>query len=309
MGNPVVSADFVRLLDKRLREVGEDKKKYAELSAMIPKIFRTLPSDSAWEEFFSIGSLPDIPEFTGKLSYLGVSPGYHIKIEPGEFAGGVQVERKFLDDKKYSVFDDRAGAIMTSAMRTKEKKAVRVFANAFSTAYDFMTNEEGVALCSDSHTTKAGTSTTNGFDNAGTSAMSKVSVAATRILMRKFRNSISERIEMPDDLALIYPDDLDSTAREIVGTQKGYDTAAQNINPEYQRYELIPYMRLSDSSTKNWFMVSKSMMKDSLIWIDRIAPDLNTTIDFETLLTKISLYMRMGYGYLDWRWIYGHNVT
>src|SRR3990167_8004067 len=104
MANPLTSSQFVKLLDKRLREVAYNT--YDELPSMIDKLYRVLPSDSAWEEFYEVGALPDIPEFTGQITYLSQSPGFHKKIEPKEYAGGVQIERKLLDDKKYPVLDD-----------------------------------------------------------------------------------------------------------------------------------------------------------------------------------------------------------
>ena len=64
MANPLTSAQFTRLLDKRLREVFEGK--FKEIPSMIPQLYRTFPSDSAFEEFYEVGSLPDIPEFSGK---------------------------------------------------------------------------------------------------------------------------------------------------------------------------------------------------------------------------------------------------
>jgi len=94
MAIPIDSAAFVRLLVNDLREVSENA--YGELPSMIPTLFRMLDSDSAWEEFYSVGDVPDIPEFNGKISYLTRYPGYHTKIEPKEFAGGLQWERKFL---------------------------------------------------------------------------------------------------------------------------------------------------------------------------------------------------------------------
>ena len=306
MGSPLKSSQFVRLLDKRLREVSENK--YKDLPSMIPKFYNMLPSDSAWEEFYGVGSYPDIPEFNGKLSYLPIYPQYTTRIEPKEFASGVQMERKLIDDKKYSVLDNRAEALMTAAHRTREKKGARAFTTAFSVAYEFMESEEGVALCSNSHTTKSGTSTTNGFDNLGTSAMSKTSIAATRLLMRKFRNDISERIDVGDDLAIVCPDALADTAYEIVGTPRGYDTAAQDKNMDYQRYEVIPYMRLDDNDANDWFLVWKSQMKKDLFWVDRIAPEVNNTVDFETFNVKHSIYMRIAYGWRDWRWCYGNQV-
>ena len=276
MGNPLDSAQFVRLLDERLRMV--ENNKYKELKSMIPELYNVISSDSAWEEFFQVGDVPDIPEFTGKVSYLSVSPGYHLKIEPKEYSAGLQVERKLLDDEKYGVISTKAERLITAAHRTQEKKGVRPFAFAFSTAFDYMESEEGIALCG-SHTTKSGTSTASGFDNSGTSALSKTSVAATRLLMRKFRNDISERIELSDNLGLIVPDNLADAAAEIVGTPKSLDTAEGNINTQYNRYKVIPYLRLDDYDTNNWFMVDLDAMKQDLLWVNRIPIETKRTVD------------------------------
>uniref|UniRef100_A0A6H1ZP86 Putative capsid protein n=1 Tax=viral metagenome TaxID=1070528 RepID=A0A6H1ZP86_9ZZZZ len=307
MGNPLDSAAFVRLLDTRLREVSEAK--YKDLPTMIPKLYRMLSSDSAWEEFYSVGAVPDISEFNGRLSYLPVYPGYHTRIEPKEYAGGLQSERKLFDDKKYSVLDGRAEGLMESAQRVREKKGALPFTQAFSTAFHYQSSEEGVSLCSSSHATKSGTSTTSGFDNSGTDALNKTSVAATRLAMRLFRNDISERIEVGDDLALIVPDNLADTAFELVRTPKGMDSAEGNVNMAYGRYEVIPYLRLDDSDTNNWFMVWKSQMKKDLVFIDRIKAELENTVDFETKMMKHSVYMRLACGFLDWRFIFGNLVS
>ena len=307
MGSPLDSAQFVRLLDKRLREVAEDK--YSQLPTMIPKFFNIMSSDAAWEEFYAVGGVGDIPEFNGKLTYLPIMPGWHKKVEHKEYAAGIVAERKLIDDKKYAVLDNRAEKLMIAARRTQEKQAVRAFAYCDSVAFDYQTSEEGVALVSSSHTTKSSVSTTNGFDNSGTSALSKTSVAATRIAMRGFKNDDGERIEVGDDLALVVPDNLADTAEEIVGTQKSLDTAEGNINPQYGRYEVIPYLRLDDYDTNNWGMVWKSQMKEDLAWWNRINPESKNTVDFETYQLKQAVYFRNSWMWKDWRWIYWNLVS
>jgi phage major head subunit gpT-like protein len=307
MGSPLDSAQFVRLLDKRLREVAEDK--YSQLPTMIPTFFNVMSSESAWEEFYAVGGVGDIPEFNGKLTYLPIIPGWHKKVEHKEFAAGIVAERKLIDDKKYGVLDNRAEKLMVAARRTQEKQAVRVFAYVDSIAFDYQTSEEGVALVSSSHTTKSSVSTTNGFDNSGTAALSKTSVAATRIAMRGFKNDDGERIEVGDDLALVVPDNLADTAMEIVGTQKSLDTGDGNINPQYGRYEVIPYLRLDDYDTNNWGMVWKSQMKEDLAWLNRINPETKNTVDFETYQLKQAVYFRNSWLWKDWRWIYWNIVS
>ena len=305
--NPMTSSQFPRLLDKRLREVSE--RAFKELSeGKIEQLYRMLSTESAFEEFYEIGALPDIPEFNGELQFLSVTPGYYTKVEPKEFAGGVLFERKLLDDKKYNVMDNRAAMLAEAAARVREKYGVRPFAYAFSSAYDFQTSEEAVSLCSTAHTTKAGVSTATGFSNSGTSALSKTSVAATRLLMRKFKNDIGERISIEPDTLLV-PDSLYDTAMEIVGTPAGYDTAALDKNMQAGRYKVIPYLRLDDYSTKNWFMLDSRLMKRFLLWLDRIKPEVNNQIDFNTYQVKHSIYFRIGNGFTNWRFIYGHNVA
>ena len=307
MGVPLNASAFVLLMEKRLSLVEE--KVYGELNPMVPILYRVMSTQEAWSEFYSVGDLGDIPEFNGKLSYLSLGPGYLTRIEPKEYAAAVQVQRKLLDDKQYGVLDDLAGSLIRSASRTKEKKGVRAFVNAFSSAFDYMTSEEGVSLCSSAHLNKMGASTSSGFSNAGSSALSPTSLAATRLLMRKFRNDNGERIAVSDNLAIVCPDNLADTAQEIVGTQSGLYSAENTKNMAYSRYKVIPYMRLDDYDTNNWFLVDLDAMKRDLIWIDRIKDEINHDWDFESYLKKVSIYFRIAYGWKNWRWIYGHNVS
>lgn len=312
MANPLTSSQFVRLLDKRLREVSENEIEELHKSEdMIGPMYRVISSDSAFEEFYDVGALPDIPEFNGKLEYLSVSPGYYTKIEPKEYAAGVMFERKLLDDKKYAVLDDRAGMLANSGHRVEQKFAVRPFAYAFSSAFDFMTSEEGLSLCSTAHTTKSGTSVASGFSNSGTSALSATALAAARILMRKFRNDISERIVVQPD-TLIVPDNLYDKALEITATEKGLYSAEGTVNvqgPKYKRWNVIPWLRLDDYDTNNWFITDMKLQKRFLVWLKRIGWEPHNTIDFETFTVKHSIYGRWANGFLNWRWIYGLNVT
>jgi hypothetical protein len=309
MGNPIVSSDFTRLLDDVLTEVAESSAKFMDLKSMIPSLFMEASSDKAWEEFFEVGGVPDIQEFTGTIPYLAVAPGFHKKIEHREYAGGLQIERKLLDDKRYSVLEERTSGLMESAYRVREKKAARAWQYAFSTSFDFMTSEEGVAWCSNSHTTKSGVSTSSGFDNLNTTALSKTAVAAARLAMRRFKTDIGERFEVSDDLWLIVPDNLADTAEEIAGTIKGLDTGDGNINPQYGRYRVIPYLRLDDVDTNNWFMVDGQRLKKELIFYDRIKPEYKTDVDFDTYRGLQAVYMRISYGWKDWRSVLGSQVS
>lgn len=306
MGNPIISENFIRLLDTRLKEVSD--KAWDELPSQKGELYRDVPSDSAWEEFFSVNGVGDIPAFNGKLEYLSMSPGYLTRIEPKEYAAGLAFERKFLDDKKYSVMSDQVEELTVAAQRTKAKIEVSPFATAFSSAFTYMYSEEGVSLCSDSHTTKSGVSTSTGFDNAGTSAMSKTSIAATRLAMLRFKSPIGERIVTNPD-TIVCGQSLADTAYEIVGSDKNPENANNTKNMEYKRYKVLVLDRLDDYDTNNWFMVDSRQMKKNLLWIDRVKKETKMTVDFDTFMLKWSIYFRLGNGFKNWRWIYGNAVS
>lgn len=309
MANPITSSSFPRLFDKRIREIMEGV--WTDLTkeeARIPDLYNVIKSDSNVEEWAGVGAVPDIPEFNGVIQSLPVYPTFYNKIEPKEYAAKLVFERKFLDDKKFPVMMANAEGLFTSAFRVREKTGVRGFAYAFSSAYDFLTSEEGLSWCNSSHTTKSGVSTSSGFSNAGTSALDKTSVAATWLLMRRFKNDIGERISVNPDL-LIVPDNMGDKAEEINGTPHGLYSAEGTINIQKGRYKIIRYRLLDDYSSKTWFLADSRMLKKYNIFIDRIKPETNTNVDFNTLMTEISLYMRMGAGALEWRCIYGMEVS
>ena len=81
MNNPIASSQFVRLLDKKLTKVF-DGVVQSELPPMIDTLYNRQSSSTAWDEYWGIGALGDIPEFNGALSYLSVAPGFYTKIEP-----------------------------------------------------------------------------------------------------------------------------------------------------------------------------------------------------------------------------------
>jgi phage major head subunit gpT-like protein len=314
MGNPLLSSQFMRLLDDRLRKVSVDT--FKELPSMKDRLYSVMKSDKAWEEFYGVGAVPDIPAFDGLLEYLGVAPQYYTRVEPKIFAGAIAIDRQLIDDERYGVINGRQAGLIESAHRVQEKYAAQGYAYAFSNAFTFMQNEEAVALCSSSHTTKSGASTSSGFGNAGSTAMSKTAISATRILMKQFRNEIGQRVIIDPDTILVPDSIYDATCEAVGWSEKGASSDRDpdsahygKINPQYRRWNVIPYPRLDDFDTNNWFMLDSKLMKNFMIWIDRISPEIETTRDFESKMFKQSVYTRFGYGWTDWRFIYWHNVS
>jgi hypothetical protein len=153
------------------------------------------------------------------------------------------------------------------------------------------------------------TSPTGGFDNLGTAALNKTNLAACYVNFQNLRNDIAELIDFPDTWMVVAPVNLEETAWEIIKTPKGLDTAYGNVNWQFGKYGLHTWFRLDTNDTNNWWLVNSSFMKKFLMWFNRIAPEINTTVDFDHFLYKASIYMRFSFGWRDWRWIYGNQVS
>lgn len=304
-------ARFQELVKAGLRKV--DSEVSAELQkkkSMRDILYSSQGSDRAYDDFYSIGGLGDVPKFNGVLTYGDIPPGYSVRIEPAEFAYGVEMERKLWENNLYNVLKDMAGELRNSLNRTKEKYAIRGYANITSTAFDFMQSEESVAIASSSHTTKAvGVSTASGFDNLGSTAFSPTAVEATRILMSGFRNYQGELMSVEAN-GFIGPTTLDQKFEEVTRTPKGLYSAEGTVNVQANKgWKWETSQFFNDYSTKSWGMVNWEMLKKLAKWINKVDAELNSTVDFETFKIKHSIYSYWGYGFLNWPFIYWHSVS
>ena len=305
MPTPHSSENFADLLDPRFQKIFHEEK--PQIPSMIGQIFTTVPTNGrnnmTWSE---VGTLPDIEEFTGTVGYSSSNQGYDVTMTPVEFAGGFQVRRKLFDDEQYHIMDEKPKSLRSSVDRTREKHAFRLFNNAFSVDSYFYSHSEGVALCSNSHTTTSGASTASGFDNLGTAAMSAVAVAAARIQMRGYRGDQAEKLDVTPD-ELWYPTDLYEDAFEIMKAAGKVDTALNNPNVHQGQFKGYECQRMTDSN--NWFMCDGRLRKMYCFWSDRVAPEFAMIEDFDTLIAKWRTYGRWANVFTNWRWVQGSQVT
>ena len=305
MATPMTSGSFGDLLDPRFQKIFVDTLK--PLPDMLGEVYTTVPSNGrnimTWSE---IGTLTDWDEFTGTVAFSSLSQGYDVTLTPLEFTKGTQVNRKLFDDDQYHVMDQKPRSVAEAYHRTRQKHGARIFNNAFSVDTLFYNHSEGVALCSNSHTTTSGASTASGFDNLTTASMTATAVFAMRLQMVGYRGDQAERIEiMPDELW--YPPDLSEQAFEIVKSSGKVDTANNNRNFHEGRYKTYEWRYLTD--TNNWFMCDSSLRKQFLFWCDRISAEYAMVENFDDLVAKWRGYARYGMTYVNWRFIGGSQVT
>lgn len=307
MGNPLTSRQFIRLLDDRLDKVYWDR--YKGLPLVKDTLFTVKSDSKAWLEYYSVGSVPDPTDFNGTVIYQSVAPGYHTKIEPKEYAGGIVIERRLLDTERYDVVESRTKGLATAANRKMNKIAHEPFIYHDSSAFTFMTSEEGVALCSNSHTTKAsGVSTSTGFDNLSTLAFDAVNLETLRIQSRGLKDDIGERMDTQFD-TIIHGTNLSEAVWEVQKSEGKVDEMTNNANFQRGRWKSIELPLLDDYDTNDWFIVDSSMMKEMLIWHEGVPLEFHNTTDFDTFMRKYIDYFVCGWGFTDWRFVVGSSAS
>lgn len=305
MAVPHISTNFSELKDIRFQRIANEE--YNKHPDMIPKLFNDLPHNGRDRMTFNaVSTIGDFEQFNGSVQYKDQHMMYDTELVYLEFTNGLQIERKLFDDDQYAIWTTKPKSLGRAAYRTRQQHAARIFNNAFSVDTLFYTQEEGVALCSNSHTTTTGASTSSGFDNLITDSLTATAVATARIQHTQLRGTQAEIISLMPD-TLLFPPALYERAFEIVNSSGKLDTADNNANVHEGRYKLIEWNFLTDAN--NWFMMDSSMMSEMLHWSDRIQLEYGFVEDFETFAAKYRAYMRYAMAWTNWRFILGALVS
>jgi hypothetical protein len=311
MPNQIDQARFQFLVEKGLTKAFEEQIQFLSQTQPIrARLFADMESDGAYSDFNSVGSLPDMPRFSGALFYADVPPGWAVRIEPAEFAMGVEIEKKFWLNNLYNVLKDWPKKLAIASDRTKEKAAVSAYANISAAGFDFMQSEEGVAIASSGHLTKqtdVNTTVLGGFSNLGSSTFLPTTVEATRILMRGFRDTNGEILSINPN-GFVGATTLDQKFKELNATPHGLYSAEGTINVQKDQWSYETHQYFNDYSTKNWMMVDWQLLAEYAKWVTRVEDELTNKVDFETKKIKHSAYNYWGYGFLNWPFIYFQQV-
>lgn len=312
----MISDHWSQLIDPRVREAfflgfsQSDRR-----ASMIPSLFNVSSSDTADEKVLGIGGIPSSGwnfEDSGRTQYSEPVKGYEETFTHHEFARGITVERKLIDDNRIQRALDAAGNLGDSAFRQREKAAANVFINAFSSATsetldDYgtdATGPDGVALCSDAHPTSPQDSTA--LVNEGTESLSAANLGVVRRKMMEFTDMNGDLLAVTPD-ELLVPPELEDAA--LTYTRSMLDPASANnaVNPQAGRFRVMTWHYLTDANA--WFMFDSALRRQHLRWFDRIPLEFAREQDFDTLIGKWRAYMRYSLGWTDWRFVYGANPS
>lgn len=295
------SENFSDLLTPIFRKVFFDK--YKAIPEELNELFAMEASKKSEEKYSEVGSFPDLPEFNGTLTSLDSYQGYDTTITPKEYAGKFTIERKLYDDDLYGLMKRKPAGLGRAGGRTREKHKASLFNDAFSSNPTYQSGGDGQYLCSDAHPSNA---VSSAQDNKGTTALTSTAVEATRIAMMDFRDDQNNKIGVHPDTLLV-PRNLEQTAWEITHSKYKVDDAHNTDNFFRGKYDVIVSSYLTDSN--NWFMIDRELAKECFIFINRIPLEFKQEVSFNTFQANYSVYGRWGLGWIDWRCIYGHQVS
>ena len=307
---PLTSGNFADLLKpglKRIFDIGMSRPR-----PMMEMLFGVESSTRFEEQYQGMGSQGLVPPFDGTVPYADFDAGYRTDIRNYEFAQGIQVERRLVDDDQYSQIRRRASSMSDSFNTTIETDAANVFINGFT---DSGTNRmgastngaDGVGLLSAAHPFSPA-DTNNTQSNEGTLALTIDNLDTTRQAMRSFTDDAGQLMGVNPNMLLV-PPELERTATQIVSERALYEpgSAQFDVNMFSGRFQPVVWDRLTDANA--WFLIDSNMMKSHLIWQWRIRPEFSEAEDFDGFTAKFRGYMRYGIGWTDWRFIYGHNPS
>lgn len=296
----IASENFGYLLDPGLRKIFTDE--YGMPDVMRETLYGTETSSKATEYDYAIGHLGDLEEFTGTIGYGDFSGQYRVSYTHREWVKGMKIERKLVDDDQYNIINRRPAGLALSAKRTMEKHAAGVFNSAFNTST--FTGGDTLSLCNASHTF-VGTTTTQG--NKGTASLSPASLASARLAMRGYMDDTDNLINARGDTLLV-PPELEQKAFEMTKSQRiPYEQSNTESFIRSLNFKVLVWDYLTD--TDNWFLIDGRFAKMFLKWFQRIPTEFNKDKDFDTYVSKWSVYTRYSYGFSSWQWIYGNAVS
>lgn len=304
-----ISEQWAELLEPGLRSIFELQTEALAAQSLIPALFNVLDSTKAQEHFLGMGGFGDWAEYEGAIEYDNPEQLYKTTLTNVEYVRGFAVERALVDDDQYNVINARPRGLAIGAMRTREKHAASIFNNAFSTSY---VGGDAKPLCeSAGHPYSPSNTATQ--TNEGSSALSYDQVIDTRRLMREFEDDREELVTVNPRVILV-PPELEKTAHEICATMQSgepqkpgtADFVASLVGAKGITYVVWDYL----TDANNWFLIDPDLARIHLVWLERTPVEfaLDPSSDFN-LQAKYRGYMRYAYGWSDWRFVYGHNVS
>lgn len=308
MPTPMLSAQWPRFVLPIVRKVW-----YQQLIAIVSPVaslYAEDTSNTSVEYSQGIGNTGLVPEYNSAsaekpgntIEYDNFNPLYEKTFTHKEYAKGLAIERKLVDDDQYGLIRRKAQTLGIEWGQTIATFQSSVFVNAFDSA---VVGGDSVALCTASHPNRPDDSGTL-FSNYGTTPFGYPAVMTGIELGLETLNDRGLPFPVVYDTVVVGPA-LRQKALEIFPATGKPGTADNDANAlSNMRVIVDPYL----GSSKNWFLVDSMQSKLHLLWYWRVRPEFALAPDSDyTLVAKYRGYMRLSFGWDDWRFVRGYQVA
>ena len=275
------------------------------VESRIPTLFDVQGSVDASEYHIGLGgsstAVWDEYETLGTTGLMDQERGYATTFTHSEKTARFSLLKKHIEDRgAWNVAQESLENAGINLQLKREEDAASVFNNAFSSSY---TGADGVSLCNASHP-QSPDNTGDTYDNTGTSAFSYAALKQTRKDMRNWDDSFDNPM-MRRGRFILHPIDLSETVDEVLNASGKPGTADNDANAA-RGYSAMDWDFLSDAN--NWFLIDPLWMKRSLKWYNRVMLEV-MIVEEATTHVVYEFRSRYSYGWIDPRWIFGHEVT
>lgn len=279
------------------------------------KVFKTFSSDRAYEEFVNSTGVSYLLRRTENAAAQLEDPlqGYKTRLTPEIFSMGIQVTKEMVDDDQYNIYNDKALKLARAAQRTDNRVPFEALRGAFSTTKT--SYGDGLPLCSTVHTRADGGSTQSNASATGIPLLEQ-NIETARLAIQAIKDDKGQLISIGSGGYMLgVPPALRKNALIYTRSTLRPSTANNDINV-YQvegDYEVFvtdwisANVAATDGDTAGsdtaWFLIAKG--EHGLVLVEREKFNTDDVYVAETRTLKIYGHRRFGYGWIDWRGIYG----
>lgn len=274
---------------------------YSKHDLEYAKIFMAESSAKAFEErVHNVGlGLASVKDEGSPISFEDAAAGYVSRISNVTYAIGGIVSREAIEDGQYESIAMRLARYMSFSVRqTLENVAANILNRAFSSSY---TGGDAKELCATDHPTITGTQS-NELATAADLSESALEDLIVQIMSATDTKGLkisltADKLIVPPALVFAATRILDSVGRSATGDNDINAIKAMGL----LKGGVVVNHYLSDADA--WFVSTDA--PEGLIAQTRRAVEFAKDNDFQTENALMKASVRMGFGWADWRGVYG----
>lgn len=288
----------------------------------IPLLYNVTTSNKAMESYEGIGGEGLMEEWkysNNQVFYEDIDEMWQKLVKNRKFSDGRIIERDFVDDLQLTEIKRRIASLADAVYKTQQLQAVEFLVNAFATTgpnwrgrIDNYAGPDGKPLCAVDHPY----SPANDKDvqsNLGDKPLNLDSWDETAVAMQEWVDDKGNPMAVIPDTLIVHPYNA-RPAFKIAGLPDSdlpkYEPGSNNFDANMYmgniKVIVNPFIRAK--YRKNWFAADSARLKELNIWQWRRKIENGSITDFDTEVTKHKAVGRWGYGFLNYSFIFGHNV-